>query len=187
MVAPFAGRLTDTRIVPQQYLHQGDAVCTLVDPASLVFEAEILESELARIRVGQQVDVDLLAYPGRMLRAIVSAVNPRVAAEGRGIRLQASLEPAPDTRVFPGMYARGTVHTALLDEGVIIPRDAVIARNDRDVVFVIRGGHAEWRYVHTGARNETEIQILHGVSPGERVIVQGQTTLVHQAPVVERP
>jgi HlyD family secretion protein len=190
IVAPFAGQLTDIRAVPQQYLHQGDVLCTLVDPASLVFEADILESELARIREGQQVDVELLGYPGRILRAVVSAVNPRVAPDGRGIRLQASF--ARDLtnrtiRVFPGMYAKGTLHTAIVNNGVVIPRDAVLVRNDRNVVFVVRGGRAEWRYVETGARNDTEIQILQGVHPGERVIVEGHATLVHQAPVIERP
>ena len=64
-----------------------------------------------------------------------------------------------------------------------VPRPAVLERSRRLLVFVARGGRAEWSYVETGLESDGEIEITSGVAPGDTILVDGHLTLAHGAPV----
>ncbi len=94
------------------------------------------------------------------------------------------------------MYATVRLDAQAIADRLLIPREAVVERGQprREVIFVLRDsdeagrGRSEWRYVTTGRRNETHVEVLPTeetamVEPGEIVLVDGHHYLAHDVPV----
>ncbi len=65
----------------------------------------------------------------------------------------------------------------------MVPEEAVLVRDDREMVFVVSDGRADWRYVTIGASGRGFVSILDGVEESEQVITSGHYSLAHDAPV----
>jgi len=152
----------------------------------------VLESEITSLDAGREATVEFTALPGEQFRGQVATVNPVVDAESHVGRATVRLRN-PGSRILPGMHA--TVHIAgrLFDDRVSVPKEATVERSRRQVVFVFEPdaegsetGRAKWRYVTIGLENEQAVEIVPSdetdmVSEGEIVLVDGHTTLTHDA------
>jgi len=81
------------------------------------------------------------------------------------------------------MFAYVALETRTLPDRLVVPAEAVLVRQGRDLVFVIRNGRAQWTYVTTGPRSGDHVVLLDGVAPGDTVAVGGHHALAHDAPV----
>ncbi|KAB2847904.1 MAG: hypothetical protein F9K42_09585 [Ignavibacterium sp.] len=79
------------------------------------------------------------------------------------------------------MFASVKIETDILKNRVIIPKEALLVRDKRDLVFVVQNNLAKWQYVNIGQQNDEYIEILNGVSPGDSVIVEGHFNLAHDS------
>jgi multidrug efflux pump subunit AcrA (membrane-fusion protein) len=100
-----------------------------------------------------------------------------------------------DHRLIPGLYAQVKIESQFLMNRLIVPKEAIVLRDQRKVVFVVRsedieGGNgkllAKWCYVETGAENEEEVEVLSSafnLQPNEAVVVTNHFTMAHDTPV----
>jgi HlyD family secretion protein len=91
--------------------------------------------------------------------------------------------PNPSGRLVAGLYATVRLETARLADRLVVPADAVLVRQGRDLVFVVEAGRAQWTYVEVGARSGDVVEITDGISPGDTIAVDGHFALAHDAPV----
>lgn len=185
LVAPFDGWVSEVRAEVGERAGTGGALVTLVDLASVRIRAEVLESDLGRIRRGAKAAVRVVALPGERFAGEVVAVGPEVdAARGTGV---VYVELAnPEARIKPGMYAELDVAGDVYADRVSVPREAVLERDQRLLVFRATGGRAEWQYVETGLESRDLVEITSGVAEGDTVLTGGHLTLAHGAPVQVR-
>lgn len=157
----------------------GEALLELGDPSRLQVVAQVLESDLSRITLGQQADVELPALFER-ISARVENFNPRVDPESR--RTQVYLALAKRTEgLRAGMMAQVNLRTGA-EEGIVIPVSAVLIKDGRRrVVYVERDDGFEIRDVRTGRSRDGRVAILEGLSLGEKVVVRGALLLDNQA------
>ena len=97
----------------------------------------------------------------------------------------------PGARIKPGMYARVSLSARAFADRVLVPREAILERDDRFIVFVYNPmdedrGRAEWRYVGLGRENDTMVEVVPNedgsmVEPGEIVLVEGHRYLAHDS------
>ena len=80
------------------------------------------------------------------------------------------------------MNARAIIR-APQSNSLVVPKDAVVYRSGRAVVFTIENNESKWNYVEVGKDNGQEIEILDGIKPGSTVITTNNLQLAHQAPV----
>jgi membrane fusion protein, multidrug efflux system len=191
--APFTGRVADLEAVEGAFVSTGAEVLTLVELDPIRIQVNALESQVAYLQPGHRATVRLAAFPGEEFSARVQSVNPIVDTETRSARVTLVM-PNPDHRIRPGMYARVSVDAQAYPDRILVPREAVVERDRREVVFMARGlsedgtAHAEWRYVTTGFRNDTHVEILPHedtslLEPGEIVLVDGHHYLAHDTQV----
>jgi HlyD family secretion protein len=90
----------------------------------------------------------------------------------------------------PGMYVDIRLEASRLTNRIIVPAAAVIERDGRPLVFVVKDGRAQWVYINPGRTNGAEREVLPDsstgqipVKPGDVVLVEGHLTLTHDAPV----
>ena len=115
----------------------------------------------------------------------MTAINPIVDAESKTTAVTVEI-PNPEEKILPGMFAYAKLEAQIFNNKFLVPKDAVLIRDQRKLLFIIRDGLAKWCYVTTGLENEDHVEILDstlGLKPGELVITEGNYTLVHDAKV----
>lgn len=188
ITAPFNGTVDRVAAVLGDRVTAGQDVGTLVDLENLRVEAAVLEHDLPLIRIGGEAVVTSAAIPGQALVGRVSAILPMVDSTTRAGRAYVRLTGGGALR--PGMYADVRLEAQRLTGRRIVPARAIIERDGRPLVFVVRDGRAQWTYVTPGRTNGRETEILADsvsglipVNAGDQVIIEGHLTLTHDAPV----
>jgi RND family efflux transporter MFP subunit len=152
------------------------AVVTMADMATLEVEADVSEANLSKVRVGQPCEIQLDALPDRRFRGAVSRMVPTVDRAKATVLVKVSFVDQ-DNRILPEMSAKVAFLSAELppDERtarVVVQPAAVVVRDGRNVVFVVEQDRAQMRDIVTGRELGDVIEVVRGVKPGERVVVQ---------------
>lgn len=187
ITAPFDGRIANLTVQVGQQASRGEVVATLLQDRRLKVEVDVLESDVVRVNKGASVRVHVPALgpadaPGAQFEGTVWSVNPLVDAASGTARVTVAL-PNPDRRLVAGLYVNVRLETDRLVDRLVVPDDAVLVRQGRDLVFRITEGVAKWTYVTTGARSGPHVEVEEGISPGDTVAVGGHFALAHDAPV----
>lgn len=197
ILAPFTGVLDDIRVSVGERVSAGAELAKIVDLQNLRIEADVLEHDLPLIRLGGEATVSVAAAPDRPVRGRITAILPLVDSATRAGR--ALIRVQGNGVLRPGMYADVRLEASRLTNRIIVPERAVIERDGRPLVFVVREGRAQWQYIFPGRSNGFEREVLPDSStgeiplkPGDLVLVEGHLTLTHDAPVrvvprAERP
>lgn len=176
LVAPFAGRLGITKIHPGQFLSKGDAIVQLetLDPIHADFS--LPQQELARLALGQRVQLTVDARPGQLIEGRITAISPRVSDATRSVDVRATLAN-PDEALRPGMYARIDVVLPATEHALVLPSSAVVHNPYGETVYVIENNLAQQRFLKTGPQRGDLIMVLDGLKPGDQVVTSGQIKL----------
>lgn len=188
IVAPFNGVVDRITTVVGDRVAAGQDIAQIVDLQNLRIEAAVLEHDLPLIRVGGEATITSAAIPGEAISGRVQAILPMVDSTTRAGR--AFVRAQSNGALRPGMYADVRLEAQRLSDRRIVPARAIIERDGRPLVFVVKDGRAQWTYVLPGRSNGRETEILPDstsgiipVEPGDQVIVEGHLTLTHDAPV----
>lgn len=179
--APFAGVLGIRRVHEGQYLNPADAVVSLVDARTLHANFALDEQASPQLKPGQAVTLRIDAYPERRFSARITAVDPLIA-RSRTVQLQATLANA-DGALRPGMFAQVEVARAEAVQALTLPETAVTYTAYGETVFIAQQSAGQVLSVQriavtTGARQGGRVQIVSGLSAGDRVVTSGQLKLV---------
>lgn len=195
IVAPFDGTVDQVKVSPGERASAGTEVAVVVDLNNLRIEASVLEHDLPFIRTGGDATITTAAAPGQAVSGRISAILPLVDSTTRAGRAIVTLaNPGRNASggplLRPGMYADVRLEATRLTGRTVVPARAVIERDGRPLVFVVRDGRAQWTYIQPGRTNglETEVQpdSVSGLIPvkaGDVVLIDGHVTLTHDAPV----
>jgi membrane fusion protein (multidrug efflux system) len=188
ILAPFAGVVDRVTTVPGDLLGNGAEISRLVDLRNLRIEASVLEHDLPLIKIGGEAVITSAAAAGQSFNGRVVAVLPIVDSTTRSGR--AYVRTTGTGALRPGMYADVRLEAQRLPNRRLVPTRAIIQRDGRDLVMVIRGGRAQWTYIQVGRSNGRQTEVLPDsgsglipVNPGDQVITEGHLTLIHDAQV----
>lgn len=183
--APFAGVVSGLTAVKGENATIGQTICTVSDNAHLEAVVNVLEADLGDLDEGRRA---LVAVPavGDTIRGTVDVISPSLDQTTRTCQVIVRFEN-PDGRYRPGMFVRAEVAAQINHDRLLVPRDAVLTRDDRTMLFkVTDDGRAQWLYVDTGLQNSSWIEILKvhsggSLASGDRVVVSNHLTLAHEA------
>jgi RND family efflux transporter MFP subunit len=181
--APFSGILADVKISKGQQIKPGQELFKIYDPENFLLDIKVLETDVFSLSKGLTAEIMPIAGPVKKYNAEVDGINPYIDESGMAlIRLKIRGHSA----LFPGMNCQATIRIPSR-HAVIVPREAIVMRDDRAVVFTIADGKAQWNYVSTGRTNGKTTEILEGIKAGQKVIIRNNLQLAHGAPVIEVP
>jgi multidrug efflux pump subunit AcrA (membrane-fusion protein) len=137
--------------------------------------ADIYESDLPWVAVGQRGSVDLSYLPGRWFEGLVTYIDPFLDPKTRTARVRIELEN-PDELLKPDMFANVTLATDVRPGVVAVPDEAILRSGRRDLAIVALGeGRFEPREVVLGLDSgDGWVEVRHGLAAGEQVVVSGQ-------------
>jgi HlyD family secretion protein len=188
VISPFDGLVDQVMVAVGMRVTTGEFLTRVVNLASLRIDAQVLEHDLPLIREGGQAIVTSAAAGNRAIVGRIVAVLPIVDTTTRSGRAFVRIPAGSSLR--PGMYADVKLEASRLTGRRLVPTRAIIQRDNRPLVFVVKNGRAQWVYINPGRSNGLETEVLPdsgtGLIPvevGDEVIVDGHLTLTHDAPV----
>lgn len=180
IVAPFNGVIADFNLVDKQRINAGEKLFKLLDISKLKVEVGILENEIANIKVGNNAEVKLIALPGKTYLGKVININPLIDPETKTCRVTVEI-PNSDRIIKPGMFANVNIESEILKNRILIPKEALLVRDKRSLVFTAEDNLAKWHYIQIGGQNDKFIEVIEGVIPSDKVIVEGHYNLAHDS------
>ena len=175
--APFDGVVGIRSVSPGDFVKDGDALINLEDIATLKLDFRLPELYLDRVRPGQALELSSDVLPGEVHTATVEAIDPLVDAQGRAVRLRASLVN-PDMRLRPGVFARVRLILAERAEVPVVPEAALVpAPGNTQFVYRVEDGKVQRVSVTTGQRRDAMVEVVDGLAPGAVVVTAGQLKL----------
>lgn len=166
IAAPISGVVTARSVEPGNLAAPGAPLLTIEREGAYRLEASVDESRLPFVKTGQAVEVALDALD-RRLAARVSEIVPAVDAASRAYIVKIDLPAMPNLR--SGMFARAWFPMGAR-QAVTVPAAAVMDRGQLQSVFVVEDGCARNRLVTTGKREADALEVLSGLSAGEKVV-----------------
>jgi RND family efflux transporter MFP subunit len=166
-------------------------IATLVDMNSLEIEVDVNESYIARVQQGQRVSAILDAYPNRELPAKVRTVIPTADRQKATVKVRITFDKLDDT-ILPDMGVKVAFMSAAPSPGknagtearAIIPKAAVHSDGGKQIVYLVRDEKLERRAVSLGAERGSDVEIMAGLAPGDKLVVSGAEKL-HEGQTVE--
>src|SRR5438105_4993731 len=156
--------LAGMRVMPSDSLYE------IGDLSRVWILADVYESELPYVRVGQTAQVTTSANPGQTWSGRVTFVSPTIDQTTRTAKVRIELDN-PGGLLKPNTYA-DVVLQQPIGSGVVVPDSAVLQTGTRSIAFVQRGpGQFEPREIQTGVKANGFVQIRSGIQAGETVVV----------------
>jgi membrane fusion protein (multidrug efflux system) len=190
--APFAGVLGIRQAHLGQYLAAGDAIVPLQSLHPIHVNFSVPQQDVARIRSGHRVQVNIAESANGRFEGRVTAVDSVVDAATRNVQIQATLAN-PTGALRPGMF----VQTELLLGGaravMAVPASAVSYAPFGDSVFVVsdlpgQNGQSykgvRQQFVKLGGSRGDQVAIVSGIAPGDEIVTSGVFKLRNGAAVV---
>ena len=188
--APIAGTIVDLPIkvgetaIPSTNAFAGASLMTIADTSAIRAELKVDEADIARIAIGQQVDVYATAFPETALKGEVQriALAPTLENQARAYEVIALLDPPEDLALRSGMSARADIFLGDGAKRLAVPVEAVGSDEDEDggverFVWTERDGVAHRVVVQVGVSDDRWEEITGGLQPGDRVITGPARTL----------
>ncbi|MCR8667463.1 efflux RND transporter periplasmic adaptor subunit [Aestuariibaculum sp. M13] len=178
--SPFTGVVANINTKAGDYISSSDVFCTVIGQQQFEVVFSVLESELSFIKEKQDVTINLFVDESKTFKGLITEINPLVDENGL-IQIKAKIIKK-DNILFDGMNVKVIVNKSL--EGVtVIPKEALVLRSNKEVVFTIENGLAKWNYVEILDENSNSYAIKKGLKFGDTIIVSGNMNLSHDTKV----
>lgn len=175
--APIDGVIIERHATTGELVDKARTIYTISDPTKLWVIADVKERDIAVVKPGQEANFTVLTYPDEQFHGNVTLTANQVEAKTRTLEARIVTENA-DGRLKPGMFADVAITTTVLTNVLIIPDSALQTDGDQQVVFVSLGnGNFEKRIVKLGEEQQGNVQILAGLTAGEKVVTDGSFIL----------
>jgi len=167
----------------------GTVLLTISDMSVVEAELEVDETSIPTVKLGQDAEVRLDAYPNQTFRGVVTEVgsSPLVAAANQAIKFKVKVRlEDPPAGVKPGLSARADILTGFRGNALAVPLQALVVRDidvkpgepappadaprEQEGVYLMEGGKVRFQPVKTGLIGDLSIEVLSGLKGGETVI-----------------
>ena len=171
ITSPANAVVVEKPIVEGARFAPGETILRLADLSTVWVIANVPASSAGEVAVGQQATFESGTLPGRSFQGEVTFVQPILDAASRSVGVRVAL-PNPDGVLRPGLFGDVMLTAATTAPVLTIPRSAVIDSGTRQVALVqIAEGRFEPRSVVLGRRSGDNVEVLEGLTEGERVVV----------------
>jgi membrane fusion protein, multidrug efflux system len=170
--APFAGVLGIRQVSPGTLVTSQTVIATLDDISKVFVDFQVPEAQLAQVQLGRQVSGTVAAWPGAEFKGTVSAVDARIDEATRAVTVRASFDNR-ERQLKPGMLMDVRLFQPTR-QALVIPEIAVVQVGRESFVYRVKDDQTVERAdVRVGERYDGKVEILEGITVGERIVIDG--------------
>ena len=152
----------------------------IIDLSRVWIDANVFEKDLPRVRPGQEVKLTVTAFPESTFTGKVILINSVLDPDTRTVKVRTEVAN-PDGRLKPDMFANVQIVTEVNRAAISIPQSAVLTDEGKTIVFVADSNGYKKRQVQAGIQNNDRVEIVDGLTAGDKVVVKGNYLLLEQS------
>jgi RND family efflux transporter MFP subunit len=179
--APISGYISDLELVIGEQVSNGAIVFSIFNTNEIIVKANVLESEVNRIKRKSKVQIKFPGLNDQTFTGKVKSISPKINGTTRTCEVDIIIKN--NDKIKHGMYADVKIDAENYDNQILVYKDALIVRDGKKLVFAVEGDKAKWQYVKVGEENENFIAITDGVKPDQKIVIDGNFSLSHDANV----
>jgi cobalt-zinc-cadmium efflux system membrane fusion protein len=183
VVAPLAGTVTARKVGPGQFVKPDnpDPIFVIANLSSMWMLADVYETDVPLVKMGQPVEVKVMAYPNDVFKARISYINPAVDPATHRVAIRALVDNR-GLKLKPDMFASFKIITGAHVQQLAVPQNAVVREGDKASVWVAeRENKFVRKPIVCGMEQNGYVQVVSGISAGDRIVVEGSLFLSNLA------
>ena len=165
-----------------QYVNPGFEVARIAPTDTLVADVDLVAQDISRVEEGLSARVRHYAWKDEVFTGRVARLDPVIDPVTRALRTEVEVLN-PQGKLRPGMFVEVTIIREQRRDVPCVPREAVVNRGGKWVVFVLNGQRVNKKEVILGLGDDNIVEIQEGIAEGERVVTRGIETLEDQTRV----
>jgi cobalt-zinc-cadmium efflux system membrane fusion protein len=179
--APRSGYLVERKVNEGTQIRtdNADALFTLSDLRTIWVQANVYESDYARVKLGDEVEATTIAFPNDVFRGKVEKINSILDSESRVIRVRTELSN-PGEKLLPGMFATIHIIPARKTQAIAVPESAVFLEKNEPFVVVTKGSALIKVKIKTGLHYGTMMEVQSGLAEGSVVVTTGALLVANE-------
>lgn len=183
IASPVKGVVTIRNVEVGNMVTNNQVVCSVADFDPLLARIRIPEKNIEKIAVGQGARITVESSPGKTFGGRVKMISPVVDPESGTIKVTIEIPEEKTGILRPGMFASVYIITETRENALVIPKKALVLQGEGDQIFVYETneetgiGRAVRKKIKVGFTDNERLEVLSGLSEGERVITVGQDGL----------
>jgi cobalt-zinc-cadmium efflux system membrane fusion protein len=178
--SPISGKIVTRNAAPGFLTQPGTppAPFQVADLSTMWMLANVIETDVPAYKVGQEVEVKVPAYPGKVFKGHVTTVGSMIDPNTRRQLVRSEIDD-PDHLLRSGMYASFVIRVGDPVSSLALPAEGVVREGDGTMTVWVTGDSRRFtkRTVKTGLQQDGWTQIVEGLQPGETVVTDGAVFL----------
>lgn len=179
--ATMAGKVLSIPVEKGDMVTTNTLLISIGKLSTLKVKADIAEGDAGKMKIGQPVTITATAFPDLIFRGRVSEVGMEAVSKtktsGESTSVPIVINVAGSSELRPGYNVDLKVRTAEDKKALVVPFEALVEKNGKTSVYVVRDGKAHLQVVKTGISDNTHIQVISGLKKGEKVVVNPGSSL----------
>ena len=182
VVAPFSGYITSQNTEIGAYVNIGSVVAGIADISQLKVVLEVSESDVYQLHKGQEVSINTDIHPETNYKGMLSNISPK-GSSAHNYPIEILIANNGKDQLKAGTYVKVKVDMGKSVKTLMIPRDAIVSSVKDPSVYVIKGDIAQLVKIRTGRDYKSNLEVISGLSEGDKVVTNGQINLMDNAKV----
>jgi membrane fusion protein (multidrug efflux system) len=174
--SPLKGTIKTRFVKVGEFVRKGDRLVEILDVDRILVKVNIPEQEILKIKIGQKVDIVLYILENKMIEGQVKKIGLEADSSNRTFPVEIEVDNS-ERELRPGMLARATFTQRVDQDQVVVPRHAIMERDMGRIVYVVDNDIAIQRKVAIGITQREKVQVIMGLSKGEKLVIEGHTKL----------
>ena len=175
--SPLSGQMAERYVDVGEMVSPGMPMANVIDIRRAKVRVSVSEEEIVKVKQGQRAVLRVDAHPERQFEGTVSYAGLKADPRSRSFPVEVEVGNDPEAPLRSGMIARVDIQVREHRNTLLIPRDAVLDRQDGPMVYVLNSNTASRRTLVLGRRWDELVVVKEGLHEGDQLIVAGQERL----------
>ncbi|HHF52080.1 MAG TPA: efflux RND transporter periplasmic adaptor subunit, partial [Candidatus Aminicenantes bacterium] len=176
LFAPIRGKIIEKNVVLGAMIDQSTEILVILDPTVLCVDADIYEKNISKIKIGQEVEVVVPAFPEEKFLGTIKYISDVLNEETRTITVRTEVKNK-DMKLKAGMLASIKITINNQDLALAVPAECILEDQGEEIVFIKKDEEFFLQVIETGAKENGYVEIIRGLSEGDEVVSKGNYQL----------
>jgi multidrug efflux pump subunit AcrA (membrane-fusion protein) len=182
ITAPFQGEITHQYVDAGALVSPSTPLVTLAHTETLKVMANLVERDIALVKVGMKVRIQAEAFPDKSFDGRIVRMNSALDTATRTLQTEIHI-PNAGRMLKPGMFAKIEIALSTHTGTLTIPKVALVEEGEDRVVFVVENNQALRKPIVIGIEQDDTVEVLQGLNEGDRIVTKGQGSLKDRSAV----
>ncbi|MBZ0199939.1 MAG: efflux RND transporter periplasmic adaptor subunit [Ignavibacteriaceae bacterium] len=175
--SPISGIITDIKYNVGDWVTPGNKLAVVANIKSMIIKLFVSETEMQMLKMGDKITIYSEREIAKAVTGRIVEISRSASSDARSFQVKASFNNTKDLFYKPGMFVNADVTLDSKKDVIVVPTEAIITSNQRNVVFRISDNRSFETEVKTGLNDENYTEILSGLNEGDTIAILGMNNL----------